>query len=73
MALRNILYIVPARLHLDTRLVVLHTGELPELLAPGVSALHTVYESDFGQPLADVNYMHKAPRVAPEHRLYVCT
>lgn len=74
-ALRNVLYVVPARRDVSTSLVVLNTAPgsaLHELLAPGVRELHTVYESDFGVALADVNYLHAAPRALPEHRLYVC-
>ena len=74
-ALRNVLYVIPARKDLATRLVVLDTAKgsaLHELLAPGVRSLHTLYESDLGTALADVNYLHKAPRALPEHRLYVC-
>ena len=74
-SLRNLLYVVPARRDLATSLVVLDTTEgtaLHELLAPGVRPLHTVYESDLGTALADINYLHKAPRALPEHRLYVC-
>ena len=74
-ALRNVLYVVPARRDLSTSLAVLDTAEgtaLHDLLAPGVRSLHTLYESDLGPALADVNYLHKAPRALPEHRLYVC-
>ena len=74
-ALRNVMYVLPARRDLSTSLVVLDTAEgtaLHDLLAPGVRSLHTTYEGDFGAALADVNYLHKAPRALPEHRLYVC-
>jgi hypothetical protein len=76
MALRNVLYVVPMARGATAALAVLHTapGTLlhDELLAPGVRALHTVYEEDLGTPLADVNYLHAAPRLLPEHRLLVC-
>ena len=74
-ALRNVLFVVPACRDVSTSLVVLDTAPdspLHALLAPGVRAVHTVYESDFGVELADVNYLHAAPRTLPEHRLYVC-
>jgi hypothetical protein len=76
MARRNLLYVVPVARGAEAVLAVLHTapGTLlhGELLAPGVRALHTVYEEDLGKPLADLNYLHAAPRLLPEHRLLVC-
>lgn len=74
-SLRNVLYLVPARRDLPTSLAVLDTAPgtalYDGLLAAGVRPLHTVYESDLGTPLADVNFLSSA-RGLPEHRLYVC-
>ncbi len=75
-ALRNLLYVLPAARDAAPAFALLRAGEgtlLHEaLLHPGVRALHTVDENDLGRPLADVNYLHHAPRLPSEYRLYVC-
>lgn len=42
------------------------------LLHDGTRPLRTVYESDFGEPAADVNYFAALQRLTPPERVFVC-
>ncbi|KAK9829304.1 hypothetical protein WJX72_005037 [[Myrmecia] bisecta] len=69
MDLRNLLWYQDQMWALDVGTgSALHTS----LLMEGLELTRTVYEGDFGQPIADINYFHSLKRQRPSCRVYIC-
>ena len=52
---------------------LLHPFDLEQLLGVHAQDVRTVLETDFGQPVCDINYFHSLPGPAEERVYCVCS